>query len=446
MAPSSIRPWALSATNGRRSRKAPQQPFDLVNALRTELSSHQAKPINSSFPLFDYCKHFWAEHSHYIDLHDDDRNTTLTNTISGTLLPNAWVPWRSTDDELPALGMFFWVVRHGNRALFRVWHSLRTSDERAYWSIFWKEEGSKLFASACTFADYEQLEMILDAKGRLNLERPLEDEIRPQLVSAALSGNLEVVHRLLQGKPLVNRRAPIFKKTALQAAAERGHVEVVELLLHNEVDVNAPAARESGKTALQAAAGGGHLTIVERLLQKGALVNASAAEIASGRTALQAAAEAGHLAVVERLLQANANVNSAPPLWNGRTALQAAAENGHVEVVDVLLRKNADVNAAGARYQGCTALQAAAKGGHLVIVERLLQAGAAVNAGASEYGMTALQGAAKGGNLAVVDRLLKAGAEINAIKSEGGMTALQAAREGGKTEIVKRLLKAGAMN
>ena len=59
-----------------------------------------------------------------------------------------------------------------------------------------------------------------------------------------------------------------------------------------------------GRTALQAAAGGGHLDVVERLLAAGADVNAAAAH--GGRTALQAAAGGGHLDVVERLRQAGA--------------------------------------------------------------------------------------------------------------------------------------------
>ena len=54
-------------------------------------------------------------------------------------------------------------------------------------------------------------------------------------------------------------------RTALQAAAEGGHLDVVERLLVAKADVNAPAADDSGRTALQAAAGGGHLDIVKVL-------------------------------------------------------------------------------------------------------------------------------------------------------------------------------------
>ena len=69
-------------------------------------------------------------------------------------------------------------------------------------------------------------------------------------------------------------------------------------------NVNAAASAEyNGRTALQAAAAGGHLNVVERLLQSKADVDVTST---SGLTALQAAAGGGHLDVVERLRTAGA--------------------------------------------------------------------------------------------------------------------------------------------
>ncbi|KAH7146763.1 ankyrin repeat-containing domain protein, partial [Dactylonectria estremocensis] len=56
-------------------------------------------------------------------------------------------------------------------------------------------------------------------------------------------------------------------RTALQAAAQGGHLEVVEKLLAVGADVNGAAARDVGQTALQAADGRGHLEVVENLLE-----------------------------------------------------------------------------------------------------------------------------------------------------------------------------------
>ncbi|KAJ5717688.1 hypothetical protein N7488_003334 [Penicillium malachiteum] len=240
---------------------------------------------------------------------------------------------------------------------------------------------------------------------------------------------------------VANPDARVSDQTPLQAAAGRGHLEVVERLLAAKADVNAPAGGSNGRTALQAAASGGHLEVVERLLVAKANVNTPAGG-SNGRTALQAAASGGHLDVVERLLVAKANVNT-PAGFRGRTALQAAASGGHLDVVERLLAATADVNAPAGDQYGRTALQAAASGGHLEVVERLLVAKADVNAPAGFDG-TALQAAASGGHLDVVERLLAAKADVNAPAGFDGRTALQAAASGGHLDVVDRLKRAGA--
>jgi ankyrin repeat protein len=84
-------------------------------------------------------------------------------------------------------------------------------------------------------------------------------------------------------------------------------------------------SNNSGRTALQAAAERGHLVVVERLILEKADVNAVPSSY-SGRTALQAAAGGGHLAVVERLIYEKVDVNAKPSMYFDRIALQAAAE------------------------------------------------------------------------------------------------------------------------
>src|SRR5436305_963285 len=93
--------------------------------------------------------------------------------------------------------------------------------------------------------------------------------------------------------------------TALQATAQRGHLEIEDKLLVVNADVNA-AASNYGLTALQAAAEGGHIDVVERLLAANADVNAAASNY--GLTALQAATKAGHIRVIERLKKAGAAI------------------------------------------------------------------------------------------------------------------------------------------
>jgi ankyrin repeat protein len=57
------------------------------------------------------------------------------------------------------------------------------------------------------------------------------------------------------------------------------------MLLEAGANINVPASKYNGRTALQAASEGGHLDIVKKLLGMGVIVNANPAHY-GGRTAL----------------------------------------------------------------------------------------------------------------------------------------------------------------
>ncbi|KAK7897749.1 hypothetical protein LTR67_004379 [Exophiala xenobiotica] len=202
-------------------------------------------------------------------------------------------------------------------------------------------------------------------------------------------------------------------ETMLQKVCTDDSLEHVQELVRRGADVNACASQaweEDGQTetetALQSAARRGDIPIVEFLLDHGAFVNAQPARF-QGRTALQAASEKGHVPVVELLLGHGADVNAqSAPIW-GRTALQAASQKGLVSVVELLLEKGADVNAPACEYFGVTALQAAAIQGYVRIAQMLITQGADVGAPPSpSEGRTALNGAAEHGRLDMVKLLL----------------------------------------
>ncbi|CAL8575827.1 hypothetical protein XPA_001728 [Xanthoria parietina] len=88
------------------------------------------------------------------------------------------------------------------------------------------------------------------------------------------------------------------------AASERGHDQVVQMLLDNGADVNAQGG--SYTNALQAASAGGHDQVVQMLLDNGADVNAQGG---SYTNALQAASAGGHDQVVQMLLDQGTDVN-----------------------------------------------------------------------------------------------------------------------------------------
>lgn len=183
------------------------------------------------------------------------------------------------------------------------------------------------------------VELLLGVEGVVN---PITTPLIASNLETSPSGHLGVVQLLLaKAIPTSN---PFKDRTLLQAAAEGGSLNVVELLLDRGAEVNAKPCRNNGRTALQAAAGAGHLDVVKRLLEHSADVNAQPCE-SGGRTALQAAAQCGHLKIVELLLEHNAEANAIPSPTHGRTALQAAAEGGYLEVAELLLKNHADVNA-----------------------------------------------------------------------------------------------------
>lgn len=114
--------------------------------------------------------------------------------------------------------------------------------------------------------------------------------------------------------------------TALHAAAARGDVEVLRMLL------GADGKKFLEKFGMQA---GWRLT------------------------ALGVAASAGHRDACRVLLEAGADANANDTSAVGETALSEAVQKGHVEVVDLLLAAGADPRIPG--WMGCSALDRAAQ-------------------------------------------------------------------------------------
>lgn len=230
-------------------------------------------------------------------------------------------------------------------------------------------------------------------------------------------------------------------RTALQAAAENGHLDLVKILVATGAAINAPHAPISGRTALQAAAESGHLDIVGFLLGKGANVNAHAGRHA-GVTALYTAARSGYTEIVKLLLDNDADVNY---VQQNRNSLQRAAAEGHIEVVRLLAHNTTIVDRASG-YRGRTALQAAAENGHVDVMTFLVANNFAIDAPpCDQFGRTALQAAAERGHLEVAKFLVENGANVNAGRANvGGKTALRAATDEGHSAMVQFLQANGA--
>jgi ankyrin repeat protein len=180
------------------------------------------------------------------------------------------------------------------------------------------------------------------------------------LVTAAISGDLNMMHLLLEHGANVKERS-----RALQGAACANQIEAVQLLLASKADVNAAPLRSHDivhgatprGTALQAAAGNGNLKLVLLLLEAGADVESKVRSKREHGTALQFAAMAGSISVACELIQNGADVNAPPVGKKGRTALECAAEQGRLDMVQLLINLEAEV-------QGSKALCFARAEGH----------------------------------------------------------------------------------
>ena len=140
-------------------------------------------------------------------------------------------------------------------------------------------------------------------------------------------------------------RGGVFGTTPLHLTADRGHTEVVELLISKGADVN--AKMKDGWTPLHSAArygrkGHRHWEITELLIANGADVNAITNQgehfhVKYPWTPLHIAAINGHKEIAELLIAAGADVNAED--GDGYTPLDCAIKDKHTETAD-LLRKH----------------------------------------------------------------------------------------------------------
>lgn len=151
-----------------------------------------------------------------------------------------------------------------------------------------------------------------------------------QLLSAAESGNLDLITTIVEVEHFNVHSADDDGYTSILSASENGQDDAVRLLIRMGSDVEEKNA--AGESCIWLASRYGHEAVVRILLENGADVN-SADEIK--QTAVSAAAEGGHLRVVETLLGRGANVRTGT--IHGKTAYMFAVNGGHDAVSDALL-------------------------------------------------------------------------------------------------------------
>jgi len=257
----------------------------------------------------------------------------------------------------------------------------------------------------------------------------------------------------------------------LMTAARTGNAEVVRMLLARGADANAREA-SLGETALMWAAAENHPEAVRALIEHGADPNTRSDKLVYSKdrfglegvttilphgswTALMYAARQGSLEAARALAEAGADLNVADP--DGTTALHLAILNGHFDTAGMLAEKGADPNIAD--VTGMAALYAAVdmstlgeiygrpgrkstdKLSAVDLLPILLAHGANPNAALKSptltrahtpgepslgEGTTPLMRAAKNGDIAAMRVLMAHGADAS-LKQKNGTTALMLA-------------------
>ncbi|MET0028560.1 MAG: ankyrin repeat domain-containing protein [Candidatus Thiodiazotropha sp.] len=160
-------------------------------------------------------------------------------------------------------------------------------------------------------------------------DQEADDSLSPPLLSAAESGDLPTIRKLLdENSPVDVKDACLW--TPLMKAALNGHFEAAQRLLEAGADVN--QLDKGGYSALMLAASNNHAEIVELLLQHGANINQI--EVTGGWTALIWAAKQGHSASVEALLKYHPDMQIRD--FDGLTAREWAQKADHPDTAALL--------------------------------------------------------------------------------------------------------------
>ena len=274
-------------------------------------------------------------------------------------------------------------------------------------------------------------------------ERKLREKEKNEqmLMKYSLKGDVEAVRNLLAMGMNPNRIMAwhAFEGTPLRMAAERGNIDVMNLLLNAGADPNFSKNRARSQLksegAFLIAVIYGQKNAAQLLIHAGAEIDK---EGIHGRTPLYYAACMNMLnwdmtVMVAFLLNAGANPNKADKF--GNTPLMAAACKGYTDVVKMLINGGAEPVAEN--HNGDTSLICASREGHKDTVQYLLDAGGDSQKG-NRFQRTPLLLASFHGHQKVAQILLRAGADPDR-GDKNGKTPLDYATKNGHNDIIKML-------
>jgi uncharacterized protein len=277
------------------------------------------------------------------------------------------------------------------------------------------------------------------------------------VADAAMKGDREALRTLLkQGADVSGAQGDGM--SALHYAAERGDLEMTEMLVYAGANVSA-TTRIGQYTPLHLASQSGSAAVVQALVKSGASV--SARTTTTGVTPLHLAAATGNADVVKILLDHGADANAKDADW-GQTPLIYAAAQNRSDAIRVLLARGADprVTTKTIDIQKQSALDRAATERQRKVLEAAVPKGQQPTASQIQAAMQASRELFASGKIPPPDTKEGAAAndrnapgaannfdpeEINPpVATKGGLSALLHAARQGHIDAARALLEGGA--
>ena len=289
------------------------------------------------------------------------------------------------------------------------------------------------------------IEILLDAGADVNAPS-WKTQITP-LIKAIKMNNKKLVELFLQ-KGVDIHKTDGNGKTPLMWAAQKGHIDILEILLKKGAKVNV-VDNETGKTALLWACIDRKIASVKKLVEFGASVNIPDH---NGVTPLMWVLRSRYTGIGRFLLSVD-NIDVDAQDKDGKTALMWAAQEGRVNFVEFLLEKGADVRKKDKK--GWSAVDWAFHHGKLDIINMRLKKGITLLGVKIDsqkptqdemirHRQAILEAVLKRQYRVVKDLIEEKVVDINSVKNNDGENILFSAVSQGHTGIVKLLVRAGA--
>ncbi len=295
--------------------------------------------------------------------------------------------------------------------------------------------------AAASMGHFEMVKSLLE---REHSTAGARSRILEAVKTAASGGYLEIVELLLDGGtvalsgPEFDREKLKCLSDSLYAAAGRGHLLVIKLLLERGANID-HHSQFKDETPLHGAVYGHQLEVVVELVERGANVALCDKQ---GYTPLHVSADLGYTEIAAYLISHGAYLHTKVETGVdiGLNALHIATLSNHLDIISLLLDRNAEVDMDGPH--DCRATHLAAQNGFVDVLLRLIHGGADVNS-QDDSAETPLHLAALCGQKAAAETLLQHGADVNSQDDSAG-TPLHLAAFHGQNAAAEFLLQHGA--